>query len=74
MPHLICATEADESEDEGYPLVQLYLFKTLPKNFKGVFHYVATRLLIAYHLTGEVAGVLVMRLENSFRLSYVDWV
>ena len=61
---MISAPEAYEAEDETYPLVRLYLVEPFPKNLKGILHNVATCLLVTYHLTGEVAGVLVMRLEK----------
>lgn len=64
VSHMISAPEAYEAEDETYPFVRLYLVEPFPKNLKGILHNVATCLLIAYHLTGEVAGVLVMRLEK----------
>lgn len=64
VSYMISAPEAYEAEDETYPFVRLYLVEPFPKNLKGILHNVATRLLIAYHLTGEVAGVLVMRLEK----------
>ena len=57
-PQVVGTLVAYESEQEGDTVLEPNFIKSFPQYLKGIFHDVMTRLLFAYHLKGEVVGVL----------------
>lgn len=59
-----------QAKDEGNPFVRYDLSKAFPQNLKGVFDDILTHLLVAYHLTGVMTGMLIMRLEKLLKFCF----
>ena len=73
-PQVVGTLVAYESEQEGDTVLGPNFIKSFPQYLKGIFHDVMTRLLFAYHLKGEVVGVLIPlpeKTSNSFSLSKI---
>lgn len=70
-PQVVGTLVAYESEQEGDTVLEPNFIKSFPQYLKGIFHDVMTRLLFAYHLKGEVVGVLIPLLEKNFKFLFL---